>query len=219
MSNRESKWVPVSPRRFRGLETEHHPDSKFRTHILNRALKRFCNVPELERNSLRATHATWVENVKNVKMSLLAFNGDARQFIFTEVAFEFESAGVISVTSRISMFRHWPYETPLDIFRLVLEILFSALILYQVFVEFREFVQAVRESDSFCQGVCAYWSDFSNITDWISVILTVTVIYTWITFFTRLSKFSPKSRYPVYIPTPTEFDCKSARHVFAKIIR
>merc|ERR1711937_872318 len=51
-------------------------------------------------------------NTKNVKMSLLAFNGDAQQFIFAEVAFEFESAGVISVNSRISLFRRWPYETP-----------------------------------------------------------------------------------------------------------
>ena len=158
-------------------------------------------------------------NTKNVKMSLLAFNGDAQQFIFTEVAFEFESAGVISVDSRISLFRRWPYETPLDIARLVLEILFSVLILYQVFVEFREFVQAVRESGSFCQAVCVYWTDFSNIMDWISMTLTVLVIYSWITFFTQLSKFSPKARYPVYIPTPTEFDCKSARCVFAKMIR
>ena len=150
-------------------------------------------------------------HTQNVKMSLLAFNGDAKQFLLTEVTFTFESAGVIDVDSRISMFRRWPYETPLDIFRLVLEIVFCVLVFYQVFAELRELGQAVRESESCCQGVCAYLSDFSNSMDWISMAITVIVIVNWIRYFLSLAQFNPRSRYPVYIPTPTEHDCKSAR--------
>ena len=108
----------------------------------------------------------------------------------------------------------WPYETPLDIFRLVLEIIFCVLVFYQVFAELREFIQAIKDSESYCQGVCAYLSDFSNTMDWISMAITVVVIVNWVRYFLQLAQFNPKSRYPVYIPTPTEYDCKSARCVW-----
>ena len=151
-------------------------------------------------------------HTQNVKMSLLAFNGDAQQYMLTDVTFSFESSGMIPVESSISVFRRWPYESRLDFFRLFLEIVFMLMVFYQVVAELRELADYVKEAKTVCQGVCAYWTDFNNVVDWISMALTVITIVHWFHIVFLMYEFDPKSRYPVYMATPAGFDCKSGRY-------
>ena len=144
-------------------------------------------------------------------MTVLTFNGNAQQFVLTDVTFAFEGSGIISVNSNIKMFRRWPYETGLDYFRLGLEIVFALLIFYQIYGELREMAQAVKEAKSCCKGLCLYWSDVNNVVDWISMALFIWAILVWMGIVTLNYYFVPKSIIPVYIPSPAGYDCKSAR--------
>ena len=150
-------------------------------------------------------------NTQEVQATVLTFNGNAQQFLLTDVTFTFKPSGIISVDTSIKMFRRWPYETAEDYFRLVLEILFSLLLFYQIVAELQEFVQALKETKSCWQGICLYWSDLNNVVDWISMALSGFLIVNWGIILRDLHEFDPKTRYPVYITTPTAYDCKSAR--------
>ena len=151
-------------------------------------------------------------NTQNVKMTLLAFNADAQQYMLTEAEFSFPSSGVIPIDTSISMFRRWPYESYLDFFRLFLEILFLLLIIFQVYNEMKECAEHIKAAETCYQAVCAYWTDFNNIVDWVSMGLTVFVMVLWFNIVSMMYQFNPKSCYHVYIETPDGLDCKSARY-------
>ena len=150
-------------------------------------------------------------NTQKVQATVLTFNGNAQQFLLTDVTFTFDPSGIISVDTSIKMFRRWPYESASDYFRLFLEILFSLLLFYQIVAELQEFAHALKETKNCWQGNCLYWSDLNNIVDWISMALSAFLIVNWGIILLKLYAFDPKTRYPVYITRPTAYDCKSAR--------
>ena len=152
-------------------------------------------------------------NTQEVQVTALTFNGNAQQFLLTDVTFTFDPSGIISVDTSIKMFRRWPYETAVDYFRLALEIVFCLLLLYQIGGEVRELAQAVKETKSCWKGFCLYWSDFNNIVDWVSMALFAWAVLEWVGLLAFISDFAPKSVYPVYISSPSGYDCKSARCV------
>ena len=150
-------------------------------------------------------------NTQELEVTVLTFNGNAQQFLLTDVKFNFESSGMISVDASIKMFRRWPYETATDYFRLVLEILYIILLFYQIFGEIRELAEDIKQTKSCWKGTCSYLCDINNVVDWISMGLSTFGILVWLAVVGGVSQFNPKMRYPVYIVNPSGYDCKSAR--------
>ena len=148
-----------------------------------------------------------------MEIQFLTYNANYKLFCFTEITFEADQGGRISVALDINAFDVELFDEPTDFIRLILELLFMFGLLLQISIEIREAWVSARgengrweEPFTYCgimgvrRGVpqCTL-TGFWNLFDIVSIALFALYFLLWWVFvFVYAIPFSPKIRYDVY---------------------
>eukprot|EP00937_MAST-01D_sp_MAST-1D-sp2_P002244 g2244.t1 len=132
---------------------------------------------------------------RELDVKMILYNTFHRFFCVAEVTFVFEEGGMIRLVHSIRALRTELYSTPVDEFRMSLELVWALLVLWNIVVELGELYRSVRKHETVWAGFLAYALDLWNAVDWINIVVQVQIAVVWVEFYDFARKFAPRARY------------------------
>jgi len=124
----------------------------------------------------------------------LTYNGPHQVFAFVDTTFTFELGGTVKMKVKVSTFNPRPYQTVVDVCRMILEVVFVLLLVVNMMAEIYEMLVIYRKYGDIW-SYCDCW----NFVDWINMITFCWVVWIWsVEYNGILNEYTPQIRYNVY---------------------
>eukprot|EP00937_MAST-01D_sp_MAST-1D-sp2_P002085 g2085.t1 len=133
---------------------------------------------------------------KSLTIEVMLYNTHHRIFCVAEVVFTLLGGGVIEMKHVVQALATELYGGSMqDNFRLALEMLWLALVGWNMAIEAGEIWHAIRKR-GFLKGSAHYACDAWNIIDWANIVVQMQLAHTWLHFYQDYAKgFAPQVRY------------------------
>ena len=118
----------------------------------------------------------------------LYYNPDLLTFTYVKITITIDPSGFYRLERKVTPFSVDNYRTSTDLFRTLLEVVVSMMLLVNVFYEFRQMYRDGRR----------YWHHASNLFDWCHFGVQAAAFIIWIDLQKHYQRFQPRPRYYVY---------------------
>ncbi|GJP79153.1 hypothetical protein CLOP_g9398 [Closterium sp. NIES-67] len=138
----------------------------------------------------------YIDNsTRNIQVSFITFNGEARTFVLTTVSCSVSAGGSIGVVFKSQPAAMDMYGTSTEsVVRLVLEVLYVVGLLWNVYGEVQEMLDYAHLEGS----VLGYFGRAWNWVDMLSLALQISAIVIWMVLWRYVEAFDMQPRYDIY---------------------